>query len=108
MANSSLGDSLKEASRELRSKFLERIAAEIHRAAVSSKNGKVPWGYSSKILIETKLQEPWVTKNMIDYTYKKYCEKKCLNEDATPPSDNNHPNSCGTLSNTPQKPVGRP
>ena len=91
MASSELGDSLKVASRKLRNKFLEEIAEVIYHAASSSKNGKVPWGFSAKILKESRKQEPWVTKNMISFAYKKYCKKKLL-KDTEVTSDNN-PNS---------------
>jgi len=92
MASLELGDSLKVASRKLRNKFLEEIAEVIYREASSSKNGKVPWGFSAKILKESREQEPWVTKNMISFAYKKYCKKKLL-EDTEATSDNS-PNSC--------------
>ena len=93
IASSEIRDSLKVASRKLRNKFLERIAEEIFNAASSSKNGKVPWGFSAKILRESREQEPWVTKNMISFAYKKYCKKRLLKDTEGTPSDNN-PNSC--------------
>ena len=99
MASSELRDSLKGASRDFRNKFLERIAEEIYSAASLSKDGKVPWGFSSKILKESREQEPWVTKNMISFAYKKFKRKKLL-EDVESTTDNN-PNSCV------KKPVNR-
>ena len=92
MASSELRDSLKGASRDFRNKFLEKIAEEIYSAASSSKDGKVSWGFSSKILKESREQEPWVTKNMISFAYKKFKRKKLL-EDVESSTDNN-PNSC--------------
>ena len=92
MASSELRDSLKGASRDFRNKFLERIAEEIYSATSLSKDGKVPWGFSSKILKEYREQEPWVTKNMISFVYKKFKRKKLL-EDVESTTYNN-PNSC--------------
>ena len=80
MASSELRDSLKGASRDFRNKFLERIAEEIYSAASLSKDGQVPWGFSSKILKESREQEPWVTKNMISFAYKKLKRKKLLED----------------------------
>ena len=101
MASSELGDSLKVASRKLRNKFLEEIAEVIYREASSSKNGKVPWGFSAKILKESREQEPWVTKNTVSFVYKKYCKKKLL-EDTKATSDNN-PNLCMDMAETNDK-----
>ena len=75
MASSELGESLKVASRKLRNNFLERVAEEIYCTASSFKNRKVPWGFSAKILRESREQEPWMIKNMISFVYKKYCKK---------------------------------
>ena len=80
MASSELRDTLKGASRDFRNKFLEQIAEQIHSAASSSEDGKVPWGFSSKILKESRKQKPWVTKNMISFAYKKLKRKKLLED----------------------------
>ncbi len=58
MASLEPGDSLKVASTKLRNKFLEDIDEMIYREASSSKNGKVPWGFSAKILKESCEQKP--------------------------------------------------
>ena len=60
---------MKKASRELRSNFLERICNEMNEASKTSKNKKIPWGFVPKLLNEAKSEEPWVTKNMINFAY---------------------------------------
>ena len=67
MADSKLVMSMKKASRELRSKFLDSICNEMYEASKNSKNKKVPWGFVSKLLKEAKNEEPWVTKNMVNF-----------------------------------------
>ena len=74
--------SLIEASKELRRNFLERICEKMYNASQSSPTNKVPWGYVSKIIKETKSAEPWVTKNKINFAYKKFCADKCMEKDA--------------------------
>ena len=68
--------SLLEASKELRRNFLERICEKMYNASQSSPTNKVPWGYVSNILKETKNDEPWLTKNKINFAFKKFCAKK--------------------------------
>ena len=75
--------SLIETSKELRRNFLERICEKMYNASQSSSpTNKVPWGYVSKIIKETKSAEPWVTKNKINFAYKKFCADKCMEKDA--------------------------
>ena len=88
MASSELGGSLRAASRDFWNKFLEQVAAQICCAALSSKKGKVPWGFSAEILWrEPREQEPMVTKNMVSFAHEKYCKRKLL-EDIQPTSFN--------------------
>lgn len=80
MADSGVVCSLKEASRELRSKFLERVCTDMFSTMKSSKTKKLPWGYVTNILNEAKAQEPWITKNKINFAFKKFCLKRNLEE----------------------------
>ena len=80
MADSGVVRSLKEASIELRSKFLERVCTNMYDTMKASKSKKLPWGYVTNILNEAKAQEPWITKNKINFAFKKFCEKKKLEE----------------------------
>ncbi len=68
--------SLLEASKDLRRNFLERICEKMYNASQSSPTNKVPWGYVSNILKETKNDEPWLTKHKINFAFKKFCAKK--------------------------------
>ena len=92
MASSELCNSLKGASIDFKNKLLEQIAEEIYSAVSLSKDDKVSWGFSSKILKESCEEEPWVMKNMISFAYKKFKRMKLL-EDVESTTDNN-PNSC--------------
>ena len=76
MADSGISTTVKEASRELRSKFLERVCTDMYNTQMSSKTKKLPWGYVSKILNEAKIEEPWITKNKLYFAFKKFCTKK--------------------------------
>ena len=89
--------SLKEASKELRRNFLERICEKMYNAAQSSPTNKVPWEYVSKIMKETKSAEPWVTKNKINFAFKKYCGKKDMEIDSV--KDSTIINSVSTTTN---------
>ena len=52
MADSKIVKSMKDASRELWSKFLENICSEMYEALMTSRNKKVPWGFVSKLLTQ--------------------------------------------------------
>ena len=54
MVDSGVVRSLKEASIELQSKFLERVCTNIYNTMKSSKSKKLPWGYVINILNEAK------------------------------------------------------
>ena len=82
MADSGVVRSLKDASKELRSKFLERVCTDMYSTMKSSKTKKLPWGYVTNILNEAKTQEPWITKNKIKFAFKKFCLKRDSEETA--------------------------
>ena len=73
----------------------------MYEASMTSRNKKVPWGFVSKLLTEAKNEEPWVTKNMINFAYKKFCSRKRLESETD--SSENH----STIS-MPSKSGGRP
>ena len=75
MANSKLSNSLKQATKELRNAFLEEICKQIDSALRASGNGKVPYGFVTKIINETKTEEPWINKNIISFAWKKFSER---------------------------------
>ena len=64
---------MKEASKEFRNTYLERICHEIDNAVKNSpnNNGRIPYGFVSKILKQTSIEESWVNPNMINFAYKK-------------------------------------
>ena len=98
MADSKPVMSMKKVARELQSKFLESISNEMYGASKTSKNRKVPWGFVSKLFNEAKSEEPWETRNIISFAYKKFISKKSLeNEelDLNNTTINNSTNSDG-------------
>ena len=76
MVKSNLSKSLRADKKAYREKVLRRLCDEINYAAITSKNGKVPYGFYKKILAEIKDEEPWVNRNLICFAYKKYCQRK--------------------------------
>ena len=70
MTDSKLGSSLKQASKELKNAFLEKVCREIEYATTFSLNGKIPYGFITKIMNETKDEEPWINRNIINFAYK--------------------------------------
>jgi len=109
MADSKLVTSMKNASRELRSKFIENICNEMYEASMTSKNKKVPWGFVSKLLKDAKKEEPWVTKNMINFAFKKFRSKKNLgNEEELDSKSNTTINESTTTATTGTYSGGRP
>ena len=92
MADSKLTNSLKEATKELRKAFLEKICMEINSAVQASENGKVPCGFVTKIINETKAEEPCINKNSISFVWKKFCGRNDT-KDAGKISDNQHDDS---------------
>ena len=76
MADSKLGSCLKQASKDLKNAFLDKVCREIDYAATSSVNGKIPYGFITKIMNKTKDEQPWINRNMINFAWKKFCERK--------------------------------
>ena len=75
MVKSNLSKSLRADRKAYRDKVLERLCSEIKYAATASTNGKVPYGFVNKILSEIQVEEPWVTRSMLNHSYRKYCEE---------------------------------
>ena len=48
----------------------------IEHAAQTSKNGKVPYGFVNKLVLESASEEPWINRNVINHAYKKFSEQK--------------------------------
>ena len=65
MTDSTLGASLREASRDIRNQFLDRIYQKKLecRQLISKKESTM--GFILNILKDTKTEEPWLTKYMI-------------------------------------------
>ena len=76
MADSKLGSSLKQASKDLKNAFLDKVCREIDYAAASSLNEKIPNGFITKIMNKTKDEEPWINRIIINFAYKKFCQRK--------------------------------
>ena len=75
MVKSNLSKSLRADRKAYRDKVLERLCSEITYAARTSTNGKVPYVFLNKILTEIQIEEPWVTRSMLNHSYRKYCEE---------------------------------
>ena len=108
MADSKLVPSMKNASRELRSNFVENICNQMYEASMTSKNKKVPWGFVTKLLKDAKKEEPWVTKNMINFAYKKFRLKKNLGNEELDSSRSNTTINKSTTATTGTNSGGRP
>lgn len=65
MLKSNLSKSLRAEKKAYREKVLTRLCDEINYAAITAKNGKVPYGFYKKIIAEIKDEEPWVNRNLI-------------------------------------------
>ena len=76
MAKWSLGKLLRAQKKVYRDNIFDRICKEILYAAQTSKNGKVPYGCVNKIVVESKKEEPWINRNVINHAYKKFCQQK--------------------------------
>ena len=66
----------KENNKKRREILLKQVCEEMFHAKCNSANGtKVPWGTVTKIINETKEDNPWINRNIINFAYKKYLEK---------------------------------
>ena len=63
--------------------LLNQICEELMYIESTSPNGKMPWRTVTNIVNQTKDDNPWVTRNMITFAYKKFTNnvKKKLDED---------------------------
>ena len=80
MLKSNLSKSLCADKKACRDKVLSRLCDEIDYAAITAKNGKVPYRFYKKILAEIKDEEPWVNRNLIRFAYKKYCKERSVHQ----------------------------
>ena len=60
MPKSSLGKSLRADKKAYRDNVLDRLCKEMLYAAQTSKNGKVPYGFVNKLVVESAKEEPWI------------------------------------------------
>ena len=74
-SKSKLSKSLCEERRKYREKVLHSLCTEISYAAKTSKNGRVPYGLINKLISQTKNEEPWINRNVLNFAYKKFCQK---------------------------------
>ena len=63
-----------------------------HSAVRASENGKVPYGFVTKIINETKAEELWINKNIISFAWKKFCGRNDTNDAGRMPN-NQHDDS---------------
>ena len=82
MSKLSLNKSLRADKKIYREKVLERLCCEISYNAKSSKNGKVPYGLVNKLVKQMEDQEPWVTRNVLNFAYRKFSKNTKVSEQA--------------------------
>ena len=75
MPKSSLGKSLRADKKAYRDNVLDRLCKEMLYAAQTSKNGKVPYGFVNKLVVESAKEEPWINRNVINHAYMKFSLK---------------------------------
>ncbi len=64
---------LKRPNKEIRKVLMDQICYELYDATKRSKNGKIPYGLVNKIVKRSKPKDPWVTRNVINFAFKKFC-----------------------------------
>ena len=47
-------------------------------AAKTSKNNRLPYGFVNKLIEQTKDDEPWLNRNILNFAYKKFCTSMSL------------------------------
>ena len=74
-----------QTNKSRRKLLLNQICEELMYLESTSPNGKLPWGSVTNIVNQTKGDNPWVTRNVINFAYKNYTKtmKKKLAEDET-------------------------
>ena len=70
--SSTLSKSLCEERRKYRKKILHKLCSEISYASKTSKNDKIPYGFVNKMVQQGKIQEPWISRNVLNFAYKKF------------------------------------
>ena len=84
MSKLDLSKSLQADRKAYRDKVMERLCLEIRYAEGTSTNGKIPYGFLNKLLNEVQIEEPWVTRSMLNHCYRKFCQNvKVFNSDST-------------------------
>ena len=74
MSKLDLSKSLRADRKAYRGKVMERLCSEICYAEGTSTNGKIPYGFLNKLLNEVQIEEPWVTRSMLNHCYRKFCQ----------------------------------
>ena len=65
-----------ETNKKRREILVQQICEEMLYSQTTSVSGtKVPWGTITRIINETKDDNPWINRNVINFAYKKYLEK---------------------------------
>ena len=58
--------------KSLRDNVLNNICYEMDYLAKTTKNGRVPYGNVGRLLEDNKVDNPWLTRDKINFAYKKY------------------------------------
>ena len=61
-----------EERRKYREKVLHSLCTEMSFAAKTSKNNRLPYGFMNKMIEQTKDEEPWINRNIMNFAYKKF------------------------------------
>ena len=64
-----------QTNKSRRKLLLNQICEELLYMESTSPNGKLPWGSVTNIVKQTQGDNPWVTRNIINFAYKKYTSK---------------------------------
>ena len=72
MSKLDLSKSLRADRKAYRDKVMQRLCSEIRYAEGTSINGKIPYGFLNKLLKEIQIEEPWVTRSMLNHCYRKF------------------------------------
>lgn len=84
MADSKLDSLLKQASKELKNTFLEKACRDIDYATYTSGNGKILYGFITKIMNKTNNTKPWINRNITNFAYKQFYKRKKTMKVPTP------------------------
>ena len=85
MTKLQLSKSLRAEKRAYRNNIIETLCKEILNAAKTSTNGRVPYGFVNKLVKQSSKEEPWINRNVINFAYRKFCQKvKSLEHNVEP------------------------